>query len=150
MGISVSRPAGSRNDARSTEPGKLLCRYTRPKGECTAKCRLCTCTPVCTCTQTDGVLRRSGGTRTILYRSNTYSERRRRWRRLLRSSSLPTTGLRCLLSLLSHRRLPRSFSGSLSPNAPDSFNLCEPETHNGERTLRGGTERNSGREFALR
>lgn len=42
-GISVSRPAGSRNDARSVEPGKLLCRYTRPKGECTAKCCLCTC-----------------------------------------------------------------------------------------------------------
>jgi len=36
-GISVSRPAGSRNDARLVKPGKLLRRYTRPKGECTAK-----------------------------------------------------------------------------------------------------------------
>lgn len=35
-GISVSRPAGSRNDARLVEPGKLLRQYTRPKGECTA------------------------------------------------------------------------------------------------------------------
>lgn len=34
-GISVSRPAGSRNDARLVEPGKLR-QYTRPKGECTA------------------------------------------------------------------------------------------------------------------
>jgi len=33
----VSRPAGSRNDARLVEPGKLLCRYIRPKGECTAE-----------------------------------------------------------------------------------------------------------------
>lgn len=33
----MSRPAGSRNDARLVEPGKLLRRYTRPKGECTAE-----------------------------------------------------------------------------------------------------------------
>lgn len=36
-GRSVSRPAGSRNDARLVEPGKLLRRYIRPKGECTAE-----------------------------------------------------------------------------------------------------------------
>lgn len=40
-GISVSRPAGSRND-RLVKPGKLL-RYTRPKGECTAKRCVCVC-----------------------------------------------------------------------------------------------------------
>lgn len=85
-GISVSRPAGSRNDARSVEPGKLLYRYTRPKGECTAKCCLCTCTPTSGCiSQCVRVWTRRKHTeeRRLFYIEVIHSKSRCRWRRVI-------------------------------------------------------------------
>lgn len=85
-GISVSRPAGSRNDARSVEPGKLLYRYTRPKGECTAKCCLCTCTPTSGCIlHCVRVWTRRIHTeeRRLFYIEVIHSKSRCRWRRVI-------------------------------------------------------------------
>lgn len=106
-GISVSRPAGSRNGARSVEPGKLLYRYTRPKGECTAKCCLCTCTLASSVYATCGTQTH----KQLFYIEVIHSKSRCRWRRLLRSSPLSV-----FLSLRSPAsvRLFRSFLDSLS------------------------------------
>lgn len=80
----MSRPAGSRNGARSVEPGKLLYRYTRPKGECTAKCCLCTCTLASSVYATCGTQTH----KQLFYIEVIHSKSRCRWRRLLRSSPL--------------------------------------------------------------
>lgn len=110
-GISVSRPAGSRNDARSVEPGKLLYRYTRPKGECTAKCCLCTCTLASSVYVTCARGERTQIHKQLFYIEVIHSKSRCRWRRLLRSSPLSV-----FLSLRSPAsvRLFRSFLDSLS------------------------------------
>lgn len=110
-GISVSRPAGSRNDARSVEPGKLLYRYTRPKGECTAKCCLCTCTLASSVYVTCARGERTQIHKQLFYIEVIHSKSRCRWRRLLRSSPLSV-----FLSLRSPAsvRLFRLFLDSLS------------------------------------
>lgn len=116
-GISVSRPAGSRNDARSVEPGKLLYRYTRPKGECTAKCCLCTCTLASTMYMLRAHAERHSRHihKQLFHVEVIHSKSRCRWRRLLRSSPLSVfLSLRGPASLRLFRFSTRSLPLSLS------------------------------------